>query len=121
MGNPNCELVSGDVNYRFEAQPAAPMGASCSVVFSANGNDAKYAFPPLMDCGSALSEDCSVVSGPRPARCKLKGCQVSLEFLGASGQELFRYLGQESIAYTIICDDATVQDGTLGPTYTCAQ
>jgi len=110
---PDCDR---DPTYSFSEMPAAATGAVCEVVFSAPGKEARYSFPPLLDCAdNAKPVPCVETAGPRPTGCEISGCWVRLDFKGATGQELFQYLGRYIFTYTINCDDSPVSSGTVEP------
>ncbi len=120
--DPNCTFTNPFPNYRFGANAPAATGSVCEVIFATDGKEARYAFPPLLDCADHTAPlPCVVVSGPRPAVCELAGCTLRIEFPGAHGEELSGYFAREALPYTVTCDASTAQTGTLEPYRVCSQ
>jgi len=109
-------------NYQIFIQVSSMPGALCSVTVSGADRDASYAFPALTECvnGNPPGSPCTAQGdSPRPPTCEVAGCDLIIRFPDTTGNALLNYLGQDTFAYTVRCDAAVVETGTVEPDLAC--
>jgi len=118
-----CRFPADEHNYLFEAASPADLGARCNVIFTAaDGKEALYAFPPLEECNDQASpQPCSVVNGPNPGVCELRGCRLKLDFPRTHGRDLYSYMGNGEFTHTLVCDGKTAPTGSFQEYHFCEQ